>query len=79
MSEEQAEYGVNYSGYYDHKGLGDGIKYKWVGYYEKGMKVYVEAISEAEAGKKMKEKFVDKIMAEEDPFCVFNTWEVVDE
>ena len=79
MSEEQAEYGINYSGYYDHKGYGNGIKYKWVGYYDKNLKINVEAISEAEAGKKMRELFVEKIMAEEDPFSIFNTWEVVDE
>ena len=79
MSEEQAEYMVNYSGYFNPKGLGNGIKYRWIGYYDIGIKVYVDAINEKEAQEKMKKKLIEKIESSTEAFCIFNTWEVVDE
>ena len=78
MSEEQADY-TTYSGYFDHKGMSDGKLYKWVGYLDIGIKVYVDAINEEDAQAKMGKKFIEVIEAEERPFSVFNTWEVVDE
>ena len=83
MSEEQAKYDVNdntsYSGYYDAKGVGNGVKYRWIGYYDLGIKVVVDAINKKEAQEKMKEKLIEKIKKNEEAFCIFNTWEVVDE
>ena len=78
MSEEQADY-TTYSGFFDHKGMGNGKLYKWVGYMDLSIKVKVDAISEAEALEKMRDAWIDRIKSEEKPFIVFNTWEVVDE
>ena len=78
MSEEEGEYNVTYSGHLSQNGIGEGKLYKWVGYFL-DMKFDCVAANEEEAQKKMKEKLIEKVTEDVEPFCIFNTWEVVDE
>ena len=78
MTEEQADY-TTYSGYYNHKSNDSGKLYRWVGYFDLDIRMYVNAISEEQAQERMGKKLIELIETEEKPFCIFNTWEVVDE
>ena len=78
MTEEQADY-TTYSGNFDHKGLGNGKLYKWVGYFDLDIRMYTSAINEEQAQRDLGKKLIELIETEEKPFCIFNTWEVVDE